>query len=157
MDEVVARLLGELTEAYHGEPWYGRPLRELVDDFDDATGFVRPIAGGHTPAELVRHIAWWKEVVLRRLDDEPVADAAAGDWGAWDDPTPSWHVLVGDLDAVHDRLVGRVARMTAAEMAAPVAGKSHTKAIMVRGVIDHDIYHGGQLAVLARAFAEGTG
>jgi uncharacterized damage-inducible protein DinB len=103
-------------------------------------------------AELLVHMAHWKDVVRRRLEGDPVADANEGDWPAIPDGSVTFAELRLRLDAAQARLLERVAALTDAELDAPVAGNDLTREAIVHGVLEHDVYHTGQLALLVRAF-----
>lgn len=148
------RLAGAMEEAFEGEPWYGPSLLTALSGLRAAEAFATPVAGAHTIAELVRHVTWWKIVVRRRLQGDPVSEANAEDWGAFDVEAASWRTLHADLLAAHAALLTDVMALTAGALERTVPGQQIPIRTMLRGAADHDIYHAGQVAILRRALEE---
>jgi len=137
----VESLLKELQDAYDGEPWYADSLRQTLDGIDDARLGERPRI-----AELVAHITSWIEITNRRLDGEifEVTDEI-------NFRTPGlWADHLARLDQAHRALLDRVAKLTDAELDQKMAGKPHSVEYGIRGVVQHNIYHQGQIALLRK-------
>ena len=60
-------------------------------------------------------------------------------------PTPeAWAEARRHLETTHQRFTERVARLTPAQLEATVPGRDHTAGHMIRGGIEHLVYHTGQ-------------
>jgi len=141
----VESLVKELQDAYDGEPWYGDSLRQTLDGILDGTDESRLRERPRIP-ELVAHITSWIEITNRRLDGEifEVTDEINFRTpGAWADD-------LARLDKAHRALLDRVAKLTDAELDQKMAGKPHSVEYGVRGVVQHNIYHQGQIALLRK-------
>jgi uncharacterized damage-inducible protein DinB len=137
----VDTLLKELRDAYDGEPWYADSLRQTLDGIDDARLRERPRI-----AELLAHITSWIEVTNRRLDGEVFEVTQEINFrqpAAWADDLER-------LDAAHKALLARVSKLTDADLDEKMAGKDHSVEFGVRGVVQHNIYHQGQIALLRK-------
>ena len=135
----VETLLKELQDAYDGEPWYADSLRATLDGI--ATVDDRPRI-----AELLAHITSWIEITNRRLDGEVFEVTPEINFrkpAAWPDD-------LARLDAAHKGLLDRVSKLTDADLDRKMAGKPHTIEFGVRGVVQHNIYHQGQIALLRK-------
>ena len=141
----------QMQLAFDDEPWYGPSLNFLLDDIPKRRIHERPIPGGHSIAELMAHMAHWKEVVLRRLDGDPVTDANASDWPALDPKVATYTVLRKRVDVAYVRLIERVAEFSDPDLEVQVAGNRLTRLELLHGVLQHDVYHTGQLALVLRA------
>lgn len=150
----VDRLVARMAEAFDGAPWYGPSLRSALDGVTSAEAFATPVPGAHGIAELVRHLTWWKRVVRRRLQGDPVSDANAVDWPPLRPRSRSWRALRADLQAAHAELVTEVRALTPRALNRTVPGQSIPIRAMLHGVADHDIYHAGQVVLLRRALEE---
>ncbi|HEV8433283.1 MAG TPA: DinB family protein [Thermoanaerobaculia bacterium] len=134
-------LLKELQDAYDGEPWYGDSLRRTLDGVDESRLRERPRI-----AELVAHITSWIEITNRRLDGEifeVTEDVNFRTPGAWSDD-------LARLDKAHRALLDRVAKLPEADLDRQIAGKRQTAESAIRGVVQHNIYHQGQIALLRK-------
>ena len=151
----VARIGRQLQNSYHGPAWHGPPLRELVDGIDVRTATARPLARAHSIWEIVLHTAAWKRAVVRRLNGEVVDLDGEEDWPPQpEQPTKAqWDAALADLDAAHDALAQRVAQLSAADLNRPLPGRGVSAYATIHGVIQHDLYHAGQVAILKKAGA----
>ena len=145
------RLARQMQLAFDDEPWYGPSLNVVLDDTPKARIHEHPVPGGHSVAELMWHMAHWKEVVLARLDGDPVREANSSDWPVLDPRTATFRALRKRLDTAHVNLMDRVATLTDADLGVQVAGNSMDREELLQGILQHDIYHTGQLALLVKA------
>jgi uncharacterized damage-inducible protein DinB len=149
-----ARLLDQLERAYDGDAWVGTPVRELLDDVTFRMAAARPITGGHTIWELVAHITYWLDAAARRLGGETVEPVNDADWPAMPAPsTAAWAAALAALEAGHRRLLAAVGALNEADLEGPVPGRDYTRYVLVHGVLQHTLYHAGQIALLKRATA----
>jgi len=152
MDAAIIAAL--LERSLSGDPWHGPSLATLLADVTAGEAAARPIAGAHTIAELVLHVAAWAEEVGARLEGAPPGEPAAGDW-----PVPGdWRHACSRLAAARDGLLGRLAAAPVQRLGErvgdardPAAGTGLTFAETLLGVAEHNAYHGGQIALLKRA------
>lgn len=146
------RLADQMRLAYDGDAWHGPSLVSLLEQVPAGRAYEHPIDGAHSPAELVAHAAFWKEVVRRRTEGDAVADANHRDWPRLDRSTMTWKALRQRLDAAHAELLLRVEGLDDHRLSEPVPGQAISLYVMLHGVVQHDIYHAGQLAMLVKAF-----
>lgn len=146
------RLADQMRLAFDGDAWHGPSLASLLDQVSPGRAFEHPIAGAHSAAELVAHVAFWKEVVQRRTEGDAMADANHRDWPRLDRTVTTWKSLRQRLDAAQSALVSRVEGLGDHRLDEPVPGQAITLYAMLRGVIQHDLYHAGQISMLLKAF-----
>jgi uncharacterized damage-inducible protein DinB len=146
----VARLLDQMRRAWDGDAWHGPPLRRLLDGIDAAAADARPVAGAHSIAEIVRHIAFWKGVARERLTGAVVLPSDEESWPA---APAGWEESVSLLERRHAELVQAVAGLTDDRLADTAAGRdrNYTAYVLLHGVVQHDLYHAGQIALLKKA------
>jgi uncharacterized damage-inducible protein DinB len=127
-------------------------VRELLADITAAKAAARPLSDAHNIWEIVLHIATWEEVVRRRLQGEAVADLPPEqDWPPVQDISEAaWRKVIDDLERGHRSLREAIARSGEMQLAEMVPGKEHSVYHMLQGVIQHDLYHAGQIAVLKK-------
>ena len=141
----VQRLLAEIRDAYDGRPWYGDSLRKTLDAVDERRANAKPLANAHSIAELVGHLTAWIEVINRRLDGEVFQVTKGINFP----PPAKWADQLKRLDRVHNALIQRVSALNDDDLDKRLAGKRHTIEFGVRGVVQHCIYHQGQIGMLA--------
>lgn len=148
----IKRIKDQLRRSHEGEAWHGPPLRELLVDVTAEAAAARPLAGAHTIWEIVRHIAVWEEAVRRRLEGEAAALSPAEDWPPVSDTSEAaWRNAVAALEDGHQQLREAIARRADVELNEIVAGQRYSVYFMLHGVIQHNLYHAGQIALLKKA------
>ncbi len=152
-------LIDELQRAHAGDPWHGPSRADILSDVPAAEAARRPPGGAHSIWELVLHMAAWTGEVARRLAGNAPSTPTEGDWP----PQPAeasdtaWTEALAKLDASHQALAAavrafppeRLGEVVHAGAASP-AGSGVTYGATLRGVLQHDAYHSGQIAVLKR-------
>ena len=149
------RLASHLRRTVDGPMWHGPALMELLGTVTVAQATVRPIPSAHTIAELVLHMTAWADIAGARLRGTAPAEVTpAMDWPSADSLDESkWHDALARLRASYDALAAQTEAMSDADLRGivPASEPDHTVETMLRGVVEHGVYHGGQVALLKRA------
>ncbi|HEY3103834.1 MAG TPA: DinB family protein [Pyrinomonadaceae bacterium] len=149
----IERILDQLKRAYEAGAWHGPSVREVLEGVTAQQAHARPLPNGHTIYELVRHIAVWEDAGRRRLKGDPadIAISSPEDWPPPNDTSEAaWEQAKAALDRGHQALVEAITRVSESRLDEPiVAGKSSVY-VTLHGVIQHDLYHAGQMAILKK-------
>ena len=146
------RIADLLDRAGHGDAWHGPPVDANVAGVTADQAKARPIAAGHSIWEIVLHIAVWDRVVTRRLAGPSFEPSAAQDWPTLTDTSErAWRSAVGDLRQARNELRAALVAFDPARLDDTVPGKSYSFYVMAHGIVQHDLYHAGQIAVLRKA------
>lgn len=133
--------------------WHGPSLDEVLAGVTFEQAMQRPIAGGHSVAELVLHITTWATIPRERLRG-PREATAEEDWPPTADLDPAtWPDAVARMRQSYFDLAAAVRGMSDDELRANVPGADYPIEAMLRGVVEHGTYHGGQIALLKKAAA----
>lgn len=139
--------------------WHGPALADLLGDVSAADAAATPVAAAHSIWELVHHITAWAEIVRLRLAPEYAGEPTPEqDWPpVRDTSADAWRAAVERLKAAHRELAADVAALDDATLLGRATGRDHTVIVMLHGIVEHDAYHGGQIAVLKRALQRRPG
>lgn len=151
----VLRIADQLRRAYEGSNWSGPNLRSLIDSVTPAVALARPFPGAHTIGELVAHTAVWMEVPVRRfLQGEAYDPPPALDWPAVEGEA-GWMAARARLDASYGALLMALDTLTDERLRETTPGKAYTTYVLLHGVVQHTLYHVGQIALLRNAVGAG--
>ena len=146
------RIEDQLNRSFRGEAWHGPCLRDLLHDIPFEKAAARPLSDSHSVWEIVLHITAWMEVARRRMEGEPLELTPAQDWPAVPDTSEAaWQLALGKLEGEQEMLRGAVAAFDSERLDEPVAGKPYSIYFLLHGVIQHNLYHAGQIALLKKA------
>jgi uncharacterized damage-inducible protein DinB len=151
------RIADQLARAHDGDPWHGSPVMTILRGVSASQAARRP-ADVHSIWEIVLHMTGWRNEVARRAAGAPAAEPEGGDWPSVGEPTAArWTAALAALDDAHARLVRAVGDMTDGQLLKPSvdsrdrptgAGVSFYE--LFHGIVQHDAYHAGQIAILRR-------
>jgi uncharacterized damage-inducible protein DinB len=153
----IDRIIDELQREHSGEPWHGSPLRQILKGVTAAGAAARPIAGGHSIWELVLHIAAWKNETRKRLSGAAASDPDEGDWPEVGETTEArWRQALAALERAHTELVAAIRRLPETQLSTPTndprgpGGAGVPYYVLLHGIVQHDAYHAGQIALLKK-------
>jgi uncharacterized damage-inducible protein DinB len=142
----------QLRRAFEGDAWHGPAVLELLEDVDAATAAGKPLAETHSIWELVLHIAVWDATACRRLAGETTQPTGVGNFPIVPSPTEAaWRRAVSAAKRTHELLVRTVKALPDARLRERVPGKKYDFYFMLHGVVQHELYHAGQIAILKKA------
>lgn len=154
-------LAQRLNDTWHGSPWHGDSSDRILSGVSAADASRRVLPNVHTIHEIAAHMLAWTETVAARVRGSPAAPPQRGDWP----PTPdasdaAWQATLDALGAARKDLLSAIQQTHEEDIqvhvrssAAPPADTGVSRAGTVVGLIGHDIYHLGQIALLKRAMA----
>ncbi|MEP6570209.1 MAG: DinB family protein [Acidobacteriota bacterium] len=124
---------------------------EILEGVTSEQAAARPIEGGHNIWELALHIEAWLRACRRRLhaqlsDAEDWPAITAADQQAWKHTRESIMQENDELRSailLDDYLLGR-----------PIIEGMSSLYVTLHGVVQHSLYHAGQLAILKKAASE---
>jgi len=152
------RVAEAIERSVSGPMWHGPALADLVGDVTAEQAAAWPVPGAHSIWELVLHVSSWTEIVRERLvgsaKSEPTPEE---DWPpVRDQSAAAWRAAVERLKEAHRELAADVAQLDDSMLIGRVPGREHSVLAMIHGVVEHDAYHGGQIAILKRALQSRT-
>ena len=149
----IERVLDQLKRAFEGNAWHGPSVREALAGVTAPQAHARPLANAHSIRELVQHIAVWEDVGRRRLEGDraPIDISSPEDWPPAEDASEAgWEQSKALLDRGHEALREAIARVAEARLDEPILDGLSTVYVTLHGVIQHDLYHAGQIAMLKK-------
>jgi uncharacterized damage-inducible protein DinB len=147
----VKRIASQLRRAYEGQAWHGPSLREILDGVTAEQAARKPLNQAHSIWEITLHISAWEGAALKRIEGEYVEEPDEGDWPAVEDASDAaWREALATLESKHMKLRDAVARLEDERLNEPLAEGKPSSYFTLHGVIQHTLYHAGQIALLKR-------
>jgi uncharacterized damage-inducible protein DinB len=154
----IARIVDQLEREHAGDPWHGSPISAILGGITWQQAAAKPIPGAHSIWEVVLHLTGWKNEVRRRLSGAPAGAPDHGDWPDVGEPSAErWAEAVENLHLAHRLLVSGVKEFPEPNLYIPTndqrnreLGVGVTYYELLHGVVQHDVYHAGQIAILKK-------
>jgi uncharacterized damage-inducible protein DinB len=153
----VSNIISQLKEAYEGDPWFGRAILKILAEVDERTAYEKP-GGQHSTLELLWHMITWREFSIDRLQHSPqmaLAYFEEMDWRELDhNDTTLWKQGLERLQETQNQLVTLLEVQTDELLDHNVKERNYTFRKLLYGIIQHDIYHLGQIAYIQKLLKE---
>ena len=146
------RIANQLARSFDGTAWVGPNLTSILSGVSTQAAVSRPIANAHTILEIVLHMTAWNRVVRQRLAGRYVGSLLPErDFPAVKDSDPnSWTRAVAELERQVVLLKDAIESTDDARLEELTPEATYTVYEMLHGVIQHNLYHGGQIVLLAK-------
>lgn len=154
MNIETVRIADQLRRAFGEEAWHGPPLRELLSGVTASQANERPLASAHTIWELVLHIDSYVSAAIEAAEGGvmPKIYQTPLDWRIVSNAgEASWSSTVAALFAGGDRLAAAIEQFPDERLTDVVPGREYHFYQLFHGVVQHSLFHGGQIAMLKRA------
>lgn len=156
------RISDQLRRAFSGDAWHGPSLSELLAGVSHEQANARPIAAAHSIWELTLHIGAWTRAArasMRGVPMPPLVEDmppeqnwplirhvdAAGWKSATEDTLNAGSELAAAVEQFGDERLGET-----------VPGRDYGFYNLFHGIVQHSLYHAGQIAILKKAPAPRT-
>ena len=156
MNKEIQTIIKSLQDTLEGQPWYGRAVYEILDETDETKVFIQPNAHSHSLADLLYHMLAWAEFTQKRIAKEIITDMAAYeamDWRKIDPAGHSWKKGVAELKASHQKIIDLLQSKDDAFLEEIVDYRKYNFRYLLNGLIQHNIYHLGQVAYVKKMLA----
>jgi len=152
------RIIDQFKRAHDGDPWHGSPVKEILKGVTHEQAARQPPNGAHSIWAIVLHMTGWRNEVAQRATGQPAGEPADGDYPDIGDPTAKrWKEALEALDASHATLVAVVKGMSDDHLLKATndprnrpLGTGVSYYVLLHGIVQHDAYHAGQIALLKR-------
>jgi len=156
MSKEADKIADQLERAFEGDAWHGSSISEILTDIPAETAAAHPLPGVHSIWEIVLHTTVWQRTVRERLQGKPIAELPDHeDWPpVTDSSCDAWAEALRDLRTEYELLREEALQWRDRDLEETTEGQRFTVYEMLQGVVQHGLYHAGQIAVLKKAAAE---
>ncbi len=126
--------------------WYGPSLAELIAQIPMELSATPSVPGAHSIAELLQHLLLWNERVRNTSDSHPMPR-----WQPekeWAEPPIPWNELVSRWSESRELLEEKIRNFPLEDLANQVPGRDYPYETLLSGIVEHAIYHSGQIAMV---------
>jgi uncharacterized damage-inducible protein DinB len=153
MKKEIESIIRNLQNTLEGEPWFGRAVYELLGEIDESKTSVKPNSTEHSLLELLWHMNTWAEFTLAHLENRSADELTAieqNDWKAINPEKHNWKNGVEQLKSVHEKIISILKQKEDDFLKEPVPNREFNFRFMLNGLIQHNIYHAGQIAYIKK-------
>jgi len=147
----IDRMLAHYDQVMQGSAWHGDPIWQILEGISPEAAAARPLADVHSIWEIVMHMTFWEGVVIERLHGRraglieeknfPPLPAVTGE---------NWTKTLDEFRASNEKFRQALRKLDPAKLEELSAAGKRTYYDEVHGIIEHHVYHAGQIALLKK-------
>jgi len=147
------RIADQLRRAVEGEAFHGPALKEILQDVTAKQAMQRPLGQAHTIWEITQHIAGWQGEITNRLKGQtaktlPPEENFPASKNANE---ATWRTTLEQLERSYQELAAAIRQFPESRLDDIVPGRDYKFYVLLHGIVQHDLYHAGQIALLKKA------
>jgi uncharacterized damage-inducible protein DinB len=144
----INRIIQTLKETYAGNPWHGPSVKDVIGEISCDLSLVR-LPHTHSIIEIISHMTAWRNFTIERLqknDQYEITDEK-------NFPLLSnWATAVKGLDETQEKLIQVLQHIPDVKLNDNVPNRPYSFYTLLHGIIQHDIYHLGQLVLIKKHY-----
>jgi len=147
----VQSIINRFNNTLTGEPWFGRAVYPLLEEVDAVKAEVKPNGTEHSMLELLYHMITWNGFALKRIEKDDsidMKDFENLDWRKIDLSIHSWEKGLAEFKSINSNIISLLEKKNDDFLDEIVDHREYNFRFLIHGMIDHTIYHVGQIAYL---------
>ncbi|MFK7922783.1 MAG: DinB family protein [Bacteroidia bacterium] len=153
-EKETVRIAQQMQFAQDGAAWHGPNLEEILRGISAEQAAAHPIAEAHSIWELVLHIIAWREFGMKMLAGEgsydPDKDMSLNFPVIPAVKAANWELAKDQLRESSVRLGAKLKSYDDEKLVERVPGRKYDFYKLMHGIVQHDLYHAGQLILLKK-------
>lgn len=151
-----SQIAGQLRSVFAGEAWHGPSLRELLSDLTYQQANARPLAAAHSIWELALHIEVWTKAAQAAMHGTPIPAFVENmppeqNWPLIKDASAAgWKTAADKVLRAGEDLASEIEKFGDERLTETVPGRGYDFKVLLRGSVQHTVYHSGQIAILKK-------
>ena len=144
----ITHILTLLEETFSGtRAWHGPTVMEVLTSISSETAKKRLSKNTHSIAELVVHMEAWRNFVIQKLRH---VEFEMTDELNFPKPGP-WAKCLSKLKLSQSKLIDALHAFPKDNLYKKVPGRKYDFHTLLYGIIQHDIYHTGQISLIKKS------
>lgn len=161
MNRMLTNYASQLKSVQEGRLWMGQNYKQKLASVDAQTAFRRPLPELHSPAEILSHLTVWREDAILKIQSGKgsLTDQSPENWKSNEDLKElGWEKMKQDYEASIHTLIELLKGkddVFLEEIYYDPEFKGHFPyRFVIEGILQHDIYHLGQLGIILKFLKE---
>ena len=153
MSKELEQLIHRIEECYNGSPWYGKSMFTLLNEIEASKS--GQMFGDKSIYKLLDHMVKWRVFTYQKLIGNFDFSIDLNSESDWQDHSQvsmeQWSGLKSELEKTQNQILDKL-KNDPPNLDDKVMGSQYDYNFryMLEGLIQHDIYHLGQIALLAK-------
>jgi uncharacterized damage-inducible protein DinB len=147
----------QLQRSFEGKAWHGPSVQEVLAGVSAQMAAAPSPGGAHRIWDIVAHMATWKGAVAHWLAGDRSRPTDADDWRQITDTSAAaWQQTLDELRTAHEQLAAEVKKLSDDRLRERLWEGMPSIYTVLHGIVQHDLYHAGQIAILKKMLGTGS-
>jgi len=151
MKSRIDKLIFQLDNVVNGTPYYGDSVNHIIDLITSEQA-NNSINDGHSIAQIMKHMLSWRLYAIEHLKGNDDYDIELGSNIDWPDiiinSSSEWNELKQEFKQSHETLIELLKEKDDNWLSIKLPRKEFSYNFMLKGIMQHDLYHIGQVNLL---------
>ncbi len=152
MRKEIDRLIRDFEGLYSGDNWVAVGIADILNTIDFSTAIKKNMANRNTIFEIVEHSMAWRDFLIKRLSGDNDFNLLANDQLDWKKheaiTDTQWIRVVDEFHHGQNQIIRLLQQHNDKLLDSIVAKRTYDFRHLIKGVINHDYYHFGQIVIL---------
>lgn len=149
-------LIRQMHELHDGSKWFDQYFRDKIGGLSEAEAFAKPHPQLHSVAEHVSHMLEWRKECIQRFQDKKYDLMHAPE--DWKDNAElrqaGWHSLLAAFEQSRYEMIALIEGKDDSYLQTPFQDTEYNYHYLIEGILQHDIYHLGQIGITLKMMRE---
>lgn len=153
MSQEINRITKALEGNINGKPWFGNNLHQQLERMDFKKAIIIPEGLNHSIAEIITHMMAWRQFVIEKLNGNTEYEVWETDldWVKISSlDNAGWENIITQLADNQAILLETINKKAEELLNIKVDSRQYNFRLMLNGIIQHDIYHIGQISIIRK-------
>ena len=150
MQKEIKYYINEFVNLYNGRLWLDVTLLSVLNKVDAHTAFNKPGKRLHSIAEIVCHIIDYRKFLLAQFDLNVKFDVKQEASFGTKRYADNWQDILKTLKNTQKSLLDSLKKANDEKLEQKVSHRKYNIKYLLNGIIQHDVYHLGQLMLLLK-------
>ena len=145
--------IAQIKDLESAETWLDETFDKKLKGINDKNAFTRPINDLHSVAEIISHLIEWRKSLLSifKTGKRTVSMDSPENWKTNEElKKESWKDLLKKLKATQKDIISFLSEKDDKWLKQKKPGGKDTFEYYVIGLIQHDVYHLGQIGIVRK-------
>lgn len=156
MKKEILSIIQKIEEVNSGQPWFGKPVYSILKEVNTKKVYLRPNDTEHSMIELLYHMNTWAGFTLKRIEKDPDMDLVAFkkmDWRPINPDIHTWKKGMAEFRSIQKKIIKTLNKKDDSFLKEIVDFRKYNYHFLLHGMIEHNIYHIGQIVYLNKMLA----
>jgi len=148
------KLIFDFNDVLDGKPWYGDAVMKKLININPEVANMQPLPSFNSIAKIVQHMINWRIFTIKKMQGDEAFDIRQDDENDWIEVHISsqedWDLLVHKLWATQLEIIELISSKSEIFFDEKVSGRDYNFSFLLSGIVQHDVYHLGQIALIKK-------